>query len=103
MRDEGLLLSALAKPQQIFNYETDDIHRLGAAYCFAIVKNHPFVDGNKRTGFLAMFTFLYVNGFYLGVDEMEAAEKIENLAAGETSEAELAEWLRGNTVTSISD
>lgn len=98
MRDEGLLLSALAKPQQIFTYETDEVHRLAAAYCFAIVKNHPFVDGNKRTGFLAMFSFLYANGRYLRADEMEAAETIEQLAAGTISEDSLTQWLRDNTV-----
>lgn len=98
MRDEGLLLSALAKPQQIFNYQTDEVHRLAAAYCFAIVKNHPFVDGNKRTGFLAMFAFLFVNGRYLKANEMEAAKTIEQLAAGTVSEDALTQWLRGNTV-----
>ena len=93
----GLLESALARPQQIFDYETDDLYRLAAAYCFSLVKNYPFVDGNKRTGFLAMYAFLLRHGQQLEVDEMTAAEKIEQLADSSLSEDELTDWLRENT------
>jgi death-on-curing protein len=90
------LQSAIARPRQVFTYKTDDLHQLAAAYCFSLVKNHPFIDGNKRTGFLAMYAFLHRNGLDLNVDEMEAALKIEELAAGSFTEAELCDWLREN-------
>ena len=91
------LNAALARPQHIFEYEDSDIYLLAAAYCFGIVKGHPFSDGNKRTGFMCMFAFLYVNGFHLQTNEADAAEKIEGLADGNISETELTYWLRANT------
>ncbi len=95
LRDEGLLLSALARPQNIFAYEPDaDIFRLAASYCHGIVKNHPFVDGNKRTGTLAAVAFLALNDVQLSFDEPEIVVMIVGLAASEVSEADLAGWLR---------
>jgi death on curing protein len=95
IRDEGLLLSALARPENIHAYEPDaDIFRLAAAYCTGIVKNHPFIDGNKRTGTLAAVAFLGLNGIQLEFNEPEIAAMIIGLAASEIGETELAEWLR---------
>lgn len=97
LRSEELLNAALARPRRKFDYEDGDIYLLAAAYCFAIVKDHPFVDGNKRTGFLTMFAFLYINRQQLMVDERIAAKTIENLATNCISETEIADWLRANT------
>jgi death on curing protein len=95
LRDEGLLLSALARPQNVIAYEPDaDLFRLAATYCHGIVKNHPFVDGNKRTGALAAVSFLALNDVELEFDEPEIVVMVLGLAAGEVNEAEFAEWLR---------
>jgi death-on-curing protein len=87
LRDKGLLLSALARPEA-------DIFRLAAAYCTGIVKNHPFIDGNKRTGILAAVTFLALNDVAVEFEEATIVTLIIGLAAGEVSEDELAQWLR---------
>jgi death on curing protein len=95
IRDEGLLLSALARPENINAYEPDaDIFRLAAAYCTGIVKNHPFIDGNKRTGTLAAIAFLGLNDVQVEFDEPEIAAVIIALAASEIAEDDLATWLR---------
>lgn len=100
LRDACLLASDLARPQNVFAYEPEaDVFRLAASYCHGIVKNHPFVDGNKRTGTLAAVAFLALNGFDLSVDEPEIAAVIIGVAAGEISEVELADWLRSGAVT----
>jgi death on curing protein len=97
IRDEGLMLSALARPENIHAYEPEaGMFRLAAAYCIGIVKNHPFVDGNKRTGTLAAIAFLALNGIELEFDEAEIAAVIISVAASEIGEAELADWLRLN-------
>ena len=94
-RDEGLLLSALARAENIHAYdETADIFRLAAAYCAGIVKNHPFIDGNKRTGILSAIAFLGLNNMQVNVDEPLIVTMVIGLAAGEVSEEELANWLR---------
>jgi len=93
IRDEGMLISALERAGNLYNYGEPSIFELAAAYVFAFVKNHPFVDGNKRTGFLAGYVFLGMNGVELVADEDEAAAIILDLAAGEVAEAELARWL----------
>jgi death on curing protein len=72
IRDEGALLSALARPETLFTYSTPTLFELASAYASGIVRNHPFVDGNKRTGFLAAFIFLRVNGYLLQAAEAEA-------------------------------
>ncbi|MFN0192351.1 MAG: type II toxin-antitoxin system death-on-curing family toxin [Aestuariivirga sp.] len=94
-RDVGLLESAVARPENIFAYEPEaDVFRLAAAYCAGIVKNHPFVDGNKRTGALSAVVFLSLNGVEVSFDEPMIVTMIVGLAAGEVSETEIAEWLR---------
>lgn len=99
LRDEGLLLSALARPENIHAYEPDaDIFRLAAAYCAGIVKNHPFIDGNKRTGVLAAVTFLALNDVPVDFEEATIVTMIIGLAASEVSEDELAQWLRNAAV-----
>lgn len=96
LRDEGALDSALARPANLHAYGESDIFRLATAYAFAIVRNHPFVDGNKRTAFLAAYVFLRINGYVLEVDEASAAAAVLALAAAESSEEEFSEWLRAN-------
>ncbi|MGD9590095.1 MAG: type II toxin-antitoxin system death-on-curing family toxin [Pyrinomonadaceae bacterium] len=95
VRDLGLLESALARPQNIHAYEPEaDIARLAAAYGFGIAKNHPFVDGNKRTALVATRTFLLLNGFQLTAPPADKYLTFLSLAEGSLSEDELAEWLR---------
>ncbi len=92
--DRGLLASALARPRNLYGYEkVTSLYRLAAAYGYGIVKNHSFVDGNKRTGFQVMFAFLRVNGLYLDVFEPEVVLTMQKLASGEITETELAQWL----------
>ena len=93
IRDEGLLDSALGKPQNLFAYGTPSVFELAASYAFGLVKNHPFLDGNKRTGFTAAILFLELNGQNFAAPETDAAIKTLALAAGEMSEAEFASWL----------
>ncbi|NQT92412.1 MAG: type II toxin-antitoxin system death-on-curing family toxin [Lentisphaerae bacterium] len=93
IRDEGLLESALARPRQRFAYGEPTLYEMGAAYAFGIVKNHPFVDGNKRAGFLAATLFLEINGEHFGAPEEEAVIETLRLAAGDATEADYASWL----------
>ena len=95
-RDEALLDSALARPQNLFLYETPDLFALAAAYIHGIVRNHPFVDGNKRTGFVVGGIFLERNGKILMASEAEATAIILDLASRKIKEEELAAWLRKN-------
>lgn len=95
IRDQGLLESALARPRQRFSYdESVSIFELAASYGFGLARNHPFVDGNKRTALVAAAVFLELNGYSLDAPEVEAAVMYEHLAAGEVSEEALAEWFR---------
>ncbi|MBB5518106.1 death-on-curing protein [Amphiplicatus metriothermophilus] len=96
VRDEGLLESALARPENMAAYGEPDLFELAAAYAFGIVKNHPFVDGNKRAGFMAAATFLLLNGWTLTATDKEVVEAMLALAAGEASEEEFALWLKAN-------
>ncbi len=99
LRDNSLLKSALARPQQIFAYADDpDMIDLAAAYIAGIVRNHPFIDGNKRTGFVAGALFLELNGFRFTASEENAAQAIMNQAAGTLDEAGLIAFLRENVV-----
>ena len=95
-RDEGMLDSALDRPRNKWSYEGADLPELAAAYAFGIARNHPFVDGNKRTSLLALYTFLGVNSIDFVVPEAEAAAIILSLAAGEVSEQSLVRWIRDN-------
>ena len=95
VRDENLLESALARAPHKWHYgETSDIPGLAAAYGFGLVKNHPYRDGNKRIGFLAMVTFLGLNGHELHATDAEVVTEILGLAAGDVSEETLAGWIR---------
>jgi death-on-curing protein len=95
IRDENVLESALARPQQKWHYSEDaDIATLAAAYGFGLVKNHPYRDGNKRIGFLAMVTFLGMNGHNLRATDAEVVTEIVALADGRVTEVELAGWIR---------
>ena len=97
IRDEGLLDSALAKPRNLFSYNPNaTIFELAAAYGSSIIGNHPFVDGNKRTGLLAAQVFLALNGIRLDPEETAIVHMIMRLAAGDGSDAELAAWLEEN-------
>lgn len=99
LRYEGLMLSALARPENIRVYEPDaDIFRLAAAYCTGIVKNHPFIDGNKRTGVLWAVVFLGINGVELTFDEATIVAMIYGLAASEVTELQLENWLRNSAL-----
>ncbi|HXG82943.1 MAG TPA: type II toxin-antitoxin system death-on-curing family toxin [Pyrinomonadaceae bacterium] len=96
IRDENLLLSALARPQNLAAYsqDTPDIASLAAAYAFGIAKNHPFIDGNKRTALVIMRTFLLLNGFTLNASQEEKYMTFLKLAEGNLSEQELEIWIR---------
>jgi death-on-curing protein len=97
IRDEGLLKSALARPRQHAAYaETVDIIFLAAIYTVAVVKNHPFVDGNKRTGFVLGILFLELNGYVFTASQEDAANAVLSLAAGQTDEYSYADFLRAN-------
>lgn len=99
VRDLGLLESAMARPMNIEAYEPDaDIARLAAAYAFGIAKNHPFVDGNKRTSFVACRTFIILNGYQLVAEPRDKYLTFLSLAEGSLSEDELAAWLRARVV-----
>ena len=98
IRDEGLLESALNKPLHVFNYGKPTVFELAASYALGIVKNHPFLDGNKRTGFVAAALFIEANGFSFQATEEEAVLETLALAAGERAEADYAAWLARNSV-----
>lgn len=93
-RDEGGLLSALARPQNLAAYGEPDAAALAAAYAFGICRNHPFVDGNKRTAWVLARLFLAKNGRKLVFQDADATVRVLALAASELSEDEFAEWLR---------
>ncbi len=96
-RDAGLLLSALARPENILAYEPEaDAFRLAAAYCAGVIKNHPFVDGNKRTGVLCAIVFLGLNNITTNFDEPMIVTMVYGLAAGDVTEDEFAAWLRNS-------
>jgi len=97
MRDQGLLDSALARPLNIVAYGEPDTADLAAAYGFGLAKNHPFIDGNKRTAFLAVGLFLRLNGHRLTATQADATLTMLGLAAGKITEADFAKWLRANS------
>ena len=96
LRDEGLLESALSRPQNKFAYGEEDMAALAAAYAFGLARNHAFVDGNKRIAFLAMMVFLRRNGIAFAPKPAEATNIIIEVAAGNISEEGLTRWLRDN-------
>jgi len=97
IRDEGLLDSALGRPQNLFAYEQPSIFAMAAAYASGIIRNHPFIDGNKRTGFVVCAVFLERNGYELVASEEDATLTTLALAASEIKEADYASWLERNT------
>lgn len=99
VRDQGLLESALARGAQRWAYdETADLFDAAAAVCYGVCKNHPFLDGNKRTAFQCAFVLLHTNGAQLKAAELEVVLEMEQLADGRRSEPAFAAWLRANCV-----
>ena len=94
LRDPGLLDSALARARQLYACGKPDTCDLAAAYAAGIIRNHPFVDGNKRTGFMSAYLFMAENGLQLTVPEVEVVQIVTLLAASEIDEAAFASWLR---------
>lgn len=98
IRDEGLIESALARPRQRWGYDPEaDLFDLAAAYGYGLIKNHGFIDGNKRIGLVAMLVFLLVNGYEVEAAEPEVVLTVTSIADSSMSEAELAGWLRGRS------
>lgn len=97
LRDEGLLDSALARPQQLFSYGKPSLFDLAAAYAFGLVRHHPFLDGNKRIAFTTAVVFLELNGCCFAASEVDATVKTLALAARDLDEAGYAAWLKQNT------
>lgn len=98
VRDDGLLESALAQPKMSFGgkYAHKNIFEMAAAYGFHICMNHPFYDGNKRTALVAVYTFLFVNGYRLNAEKKSLYAIMMNLASGKVDKKELAYFLKGN-------
>ena len=97
VRDRGLLESAMARPRNAWGYGVTDLCALAATLGHGIARNHPFVDGNKRTAFVVVETFLILNGAELGASDAESVVAMLDLAAGEMAEDEFADWLRAHT------
>ena len=100
LRDAGLLESALARPMHLAVYGEADAASLAAAYGYGLAKNHPFVDGNKRTAFVAVELFLALNGWTLTASDADCVLAMLRLAASEWSEAQFAQWLRESSTRS---
>ena len=100
VRDENLLASAVNTPFQTFmgNDLYPSIYDKAAQLCYGIVKNHPFTDGNKRTALHSMYVYLIINGFDIIATQQEVEDLIIDVAAGNMTNTELAEWLRENTI-----
>jgi len=97
IRDNDMFESTLIKPQQVFAYSDAGLHKLAASYAMGIVKNHPFVDGNKRTGFMCAVAFLEINGYRFEATEVDSVLQTLALAAGELDEAGFTAWLKTNS------
>ncbi len=98
LRDVGLLASALAKPLNLFADGTPDVAECAAAYAVGIARNHPFLDGNKRTAFLTMLLFLAMNKANFEAPEPECVVVMQAVADGTFGDATLAEWIRAHLV-----
>lgn len=98
VRDAGMLDSAMARPRNLAEYGEPDVAALAASYAFGIARNHPFVDGNKRTAAVVSETFLMLNGYAVDASDAEVVVAFVALAAGELSEDELADWFRTRLV-----
>lgn len=97
VRDDGMLESALSRPNNRFAYGSPSIPELAAAYAFGLVRNHPFVDGNKRIGFATAVLFLELNGYHFTASEVDATVRTLALAAHDLDEAGYAAWLEANS------
>ena len=98
VRDAGLLESALARPRNLAHYGEPDLCELAAAYAFGLARNHPFIDGNKRSAFVATELFLVVNGWQLVASDADCVLIMLSLASGEIDEPTFAAWLRGRVL-----
>jgi death-on-curing protein len=98
IRDAGLLSSALSRPKNKVVYQTPSVFDLAAAYASGIILNHPFVDGNKRTGFLAAYLFLNLNGWELTAPEIDAVNAVLALAVKEMDEVNFSNWLKDHAI-----
>ena len=103
IRDDGLPESALARPRNRAGYADPDIAELGALYAIAIARNHPFIDGNKRTAYVALETFLALNGCDFPVSDAEAVVATLAMAAGEMSDADFIAWVRANSLRALTN
>ncbi|QXL85340.1 type II toxin-antitoxin system death-on-curing family toxin [Comamonas sp. NLF-1-9] len=99
LRDEGLFESALARAQNMATYGQPDVVDLAAAYAWGLVRNHPFIDGNKRTAFVAAQLFLRLNGYRIQAPHVDCVLQTLALAAGDLQEADFAAWLRQHLQT----
>jgi death-on-curing protein len=103
VRDEALIESALARPQNKWQYEPDaDLFRIAAAYGYGLTKNHGFIDGNKRVGYMAAYVFLGLNGFDVDAAEPEVVLTMLDLASGTLSEEQFSAWLRTHAAPTTS-
>ncbi|NEP89313.1 MAG: type II toxin-antitoxin system death-on-curing family toxin [Okeania sp. SIO2C2] len=93
-----LLAASLARPRHLFTYGQPNLFELAAAYGYSLAKNHPFIDGNKRTAFMVMYTFLGLNNYLLEVPEPEVVKMMEKLASGEENQESLGKWLAANSI-----
>lgn len=94
VRDAGLLESALSRPRNLAHYGAPDVSELAASYAYGLAKNHPFIDGNKRTAFVAIELFLLLNGWRLIAPDADCVMVMLSIAAGEIDEVTFAQWLR---------
>ena len=97
IKDENALEAAIARPQHKAAYENPDVYELAAAYLFGIARNHPFSDGNKRTAFLAAYTFLAIHSQRFTANQGEVIEFVLEVAAGQVNESGIAKFLRDHT------
>ena len=97
LRDEGLLESALARPQHLASYGAPDVAACAAAYGYGLSRDHPFIDGNKRTAFVAVELFLFLNAYLLDATDAGCVLTMLRVAEGSISEADFAAWIRQNS------
>ena len=98
VRDENLLSASLARPRHLLTYSTPNLFDLAAAYGYGLAKNHPFVDGNKRTAFAVIATFLEINSYSLNAPEPEVVLMMERLSTDQETQESLAQWLTENSL-----
>jgi death-on-curing protein len=97
LRDQGLLESALARPQNLVSYGEPDVAACAAAYGYGLSRNHPFIDGNKRTAFVAVELFLFLNAYVLEAADVDCVLTMLRVAEGSISEKDFAAWIRQNS------